>query len=101
MIVKLGMQSIYSTEYNIQLAEYDEIFQQAAWFLIISTQLITETRKENPSMPDNRQARVTCIKAYEDLHVTENSGQPRSLSALDRLTGQDLPCANQSPKCIA
>lgn len=56
MIVKLGMQSIYSTEYNIQLAEYDEIFQQAAWFLIISTQLITEGRKENPSMPDNRQA---------------------------------------------
>lgn len=65
-----------------------------------STQVITEIRKENPSMLD-RQARVTCIKLTKIPTLTKNSGQPRSRSALDRLTGQDLPCANHNCKSLS
>lgn len=54
-------------------------------------------------MPDDRQARVTYIKAYEDSHVDkEQRSAAITISPRpDRLTGQDLPCANQSPKYIA
>lgn len=90
MIAKLGIQ--IDLQY-ISRSTNELSFSRQLGFIIHLHTSHRDLKGKSLSMPD-RQARVTCIKLTKTPTLTKNSGQPRSRSTLDRLTGQDLPCVN-------